>query len=161
MATVPNLKGFLSDSGSPLFILPQRVKLWKGEQKGQKRNEKEKEKREKKRECVCPPVNPPSAMLNMNLCLVAFFFSSLTLTAGAAVPPSLVFSPFCNLPDSSVFTLSFSSLCSVRNKRDRQKHVSSKYTKIERIFIIFIQNLLPLWSLVSNVLKYFIAILKY
>lgn len=42
MATVPDLKGFLGDSGSPLFILPQRVKLWKGEQKGQDTEMKEK-----------------------------------------------------------------------------------------------------------------------
>lgn len=58
------------------------------------------------------PVNPPSAMLNMNLCLVAFFFSSLTLTTGAAVAPSLVFSPFCSFVASSVFTPSFSSFSS-------------------------------------------------
>ncbi len=56
MATMPNLKGLLGDSGRPLFILPQRVKLCKGGQKGQKTQsteKKEKRKRGKKFLCVC------------------------------------------------------------------------------------------------------------
>ncbi len=53
MATVPNLKGLLGDGGRPLFILPQRVKLWKGEQKGQKTETKKKEEKGDKKVCVC------------------------------------------------------------------------------------------------------------
>lgn len=72
-------------------------------------------------------MNPPSAMLNMNLCLVAFFFSSPTFTTGAAAPASLVFSPFCSLPDSSVFTPSFSSFGS--EEKESTHHPSSyEYT---------------------------------
>ena len=68
--------------------------------------------------CVCVPVNPPSAMLNMNL-VFAFFFSSLAAPAAAAAaggvvaaadaPLSLLLSPFCSLVASSVFGASFSS----------------------------------------------------
>lgn len=73
--------------------------------------------RKKRGRKVHPPVKPPSAMLNMNLCLEAFFFSSLMLTADAAVPPSLPFSPFCSFPQSSVFIPSFSSFCSATCKK--------------------------------------------
>lgn len=110
VATVPNLICLLGDGCGPLFILPQGVKLWKGGHEGQR--ERKETGKEKRRGKVRPPVKPPSAMLNMNLCLEAFFFSSLMLTADAAVPPSLPLSPFCSFPESSVFTPSFSSFCS-------------------------------------------------
>lgn len=61
--------------------------------------------------CAYVPVNPPSAMLNMNL-LLAFFFSSLAAPAAAApaeAPLSLLLSPFCSLVASSGFGASFSS----------------------------------------------------
>lgn len=114
MATVPNLVGLLSDGGGPLFILPQGVKLWGGEKEVREvRTGRSKTEDQGRGRRTCAPVKPPSAMLNMNLCLVAFFFSSLMLTADAAVPPpSLGFSPFWSCPDSSVFIPSFSSFCS-------------------------------------------------
>lgn len=146
MAAVPNLIGLLSDGGGPLFVLPQGVKLWGGKEGREVktgRNKAEKQGRERRK---CSPVNPPSAMLNMNLCLVAFFFSSLMLIADAVVPPSLAFSPFCSCPGSSVFTPSFSSFCSARGEKRSSWILSNNYFLVfNLIFYIIIDYICNLY----------------
>lgn len=92
MATVPYLIGFLGNCGSALLILPQRVELCERErtQSVIKRNKTT----ACVCECVCVPVNPPSAMLNMKRDLAFFFSSVAPLAAVEVAPPSLLLSPF-------------------------------------------------------------------